>query len=234
MKQRNMFCKTLLRRSATALSRCGMVPRVTAFPSPLIRSPLSRPFSTAMPVFDAATAAGASETAMPVVDSVSEPKTTTMEEPNPQNLDPYRVYVSNIPFNVTEESLAKVFSDSCEITRVTMVMHPDGRPRGFAFVSLATSEDLKKALLKTGEAIGNRYLNVQEAHARLAREPRAVQEAPTAPRSDPTDTLYIANISFDCTRDELVYAYSVYGQVLSARMPTNQETGRHRGYVSSA
>ena len=110
---------------------------------------------------------------------------------------------------------------------MTMVMHPDGRPRGIAFVSLATPDDLKKALLKSGAAIGNRYLRVSEARARTV--PRAPTEG--GPRNDPTDTLYIAHIPFECTRDELVYAYSVYGQILSAKMPTDQETGRHRGCV---
>ena len=140
---------------------------------------------------------------MPLFDAVKAP----IMEDNRQNSDPYRVYVSNIPYDATEESLAKVFSDSCEVTR------------------------LEKAWLKSGEAIGDRYLGVQEAHARTVREPWAPQEARSDPGSDPTDTLFIANIPFECTRDELVYAYAVYGQVLSSRMPKDRETGRHRGCV---
>ncbi len=43
--------------------------------------------------------------------------------------------------------------------------------------------------------------------------------------------LYVGNISFDTTSDDLVQAFSQYGTVLSAQIVTDRETGRSRGFA---
>jgi RNA recognition motif-containing protein len=43
--------------------------------------------------------------------------------------------------------------------------------------------------------------------------------------------LYVGNISFQTTSDELVQAFSQYGTVTSAQVVTDRETGRSRGFA---
>ena len=43
--------------------------------------------------------------------------------------------------------------------------------------------------------------------------------------------LYVGNISFQTTSDELVEAFSPYGTVTSAQVVTDRETGRSRGFA---
>jgi RNA recognition motif-containing protein len=43
--------------------------------------------------------------------------------------------------------------------------------------------------------------------------------------------LYVGNISFDTTSDDLVQAFSQFGSVLSAQIVTDRETGRSRGFA---
>lgn len=43
--------------------------------------------------------------------------------------------------------------------------------------------------------------------------------------------LYVGNISFQTTSDELVSAFSPYGNVTSAQVVTDRETGRSRGFA---
>ena len=45
--------------------------------------------------------------------------------------------------------------------------------------------------------------------------------------------LYVGNISFQTTSDDLVSAFSQYGNVTSAQVVTDRETGRSRGSRSS-
>ena len=43
--------------------------------------------------------------------------------------------------------------------------------------------------------------------------------------------LYVGNISFQTTNEELVEAFSQYGTVTSAQVVTDRETGRSRGFA---
>lgn len=43
--------------------------------------------------------------------------------------------------------------------------------------------------------------------------------------------LYVGNISFQTTSDELVQAFGQYGTVTSAQIVTDRETGRSRGFA---
>ncbi|VTT99493.1 rna-binding protein : RNP-1 like RNA-binding protein OS=Planctomyces limnophilus (strain ATCC 43296 / DSM 3776 / IFAM 1008 / 290) GN=Plim_1587 PE=4 SV=1: RRM_1 [Gemmataceae bacterium] len=43
--------------------------------------------------------------------------------------------------------------------------------------------------------------------------------------------LYVGNISFQTTSDELVQAFSQYGTVLGAQIVSDRETGRSRGFA---
>jgi RNA recognition motif-containing protein len=43
--------------------------------------------------------------------------------------------------------------------------------------------------------------------------------------------LYVGNISFDTTSDDLVQAFSQYGTVLGAQIVSDRETGRSRGFA---
>jgi RNA recognition motif-containing protein len=43
--------------------------------------------------------------------------------------------------------------------------------------------------------------------------------------------VFVGNLSFDVTREELVEAFGAAGKVVDAKVPTDRETGRPRGFA---
>ena len=43
-------------------------------------------------------------------------------------------------------------------------------------------------------------------------------------------SIYVGNLSYDVTNDDLTSAFSEYGTVKSVHLPTDRETGRMRGF----
>lgn len=43
--------------------------------------------------------------------------------------------------------------------------------------------------------------------------------------------MFVGNLSFDVTREELIEAFNEAGKVLDAKVPTDRETGRPRGFA---
>ena len=77
-----------------------------------------------------------------------------------------KLYVGNLSFNTTEESLRTLFeADGRRVDEVAIVMDRDtNRPRGFAFVQMATPEDSQKAIAAlNGREVDGRTLSVSEA-----------------------------------------------------------------------
>ena len=82
-----------------------------------------------------------------------------------------RLYVGNLSFDSTSESVRASFSEFGEVTDVHVVMDREsGRSRGFAFVTMGTDAEAQKAIAETnGAMMDGRSLRVNEAEERQNR-----------------------------------------------------------------
>lgn len=82
-----------------------------------------------------------------------------------------KIYVGNMSYDTTEEGLEQLFSNYGQVDEVAVITDRDtGRPRGFAFVTMANDDEARQAI----EALNNtefegRTLNVNEARPREDR-----------------------------------------------------------------
>ncbi|MEX0778021.1 MAG: RNA-binding protein [Phycisphaeraceae bacterium] len=81
-----------------------------------------------------------------------------------------KIYVGNLSFNTTQDSLQALFSNYGQVSEVALVTDREtGRPRGFAFVTM-DDEGAQKAIAElNGKEFEGRSLNVNEAKPREAR-----------------------------------------------------------------
>ena len=82
-----------------------------------------------------------------------------------------RIYVGNLPFNATEETVRELFSHYGTVDSVNLITDREtGRPRGFGFVEMATPESAQEALgkLNSTEFEGRRLI-VNEAKPRAEK-----------------------------------------------------------------
>ena len=82
-----------------------------------------------------------------------------------------RIYCGNLSFQSSQDDVRALFAAHGEVTDVHMVMDREtGRPRGFAFVEMATEEQAKAAISALdGQNVAGRNLKVNEAQAREER-----------------------------------------------------------------
>ena len=79
-----------------------------------------------------------------------------------------RLYVGNLSFHTTEDSLQQAFAACGDVVEVKVVLDRDtGRSRGFAFVEMSTPEAARKAIeTMDGADLDGRTLRVNEAQER--------------------------------------------------------------------
>lgn len=78
------------------------------------------------------------------------------------------IYVGNMSYETTEDQLRQAFEAHGEVTKVSIINDRDsGRPKGFAFVEMATQESGTAAINALHEQeMNGRNLNVNEAKPR--------------------------------------------------------------------
>lgn len=83
-----------------------------------------------------------------------------------------KLYVGNLPFSISEPQLEDLFKTvPCGVNSVAIIRDMDtGRSRGFAFVEVASSDELQKAIeALNGKQLEGRTLVVNEARPKPER-----------------------------------------------------------------
>ena len=86
-----------------------------------------------------------------------------------------RIYVGNMSYNTTEGALRTLFAEYGEIESVSMITDRDtGRPKGFAFVEMATEQAANAAISAlNGKSVDDREIKVNEAKPQADRDRRS-------------------------------------------------------------
>jgi cold-inducible RNA-binding protein len=81
------------------------------------------------------------------------------------------IFVGNLDFGATEQSIRALFEPYGAIERVNVVTDRDtGQPRGFAFVEMTHANEADRAISAlNGTNLGGRALNVNEARPKPDR-----------------------------------------------------------------
>jgi RNA recognition motif-containing protein len=88
-----------------------------------------------------------------------------------------RIYVGNLPYSVTRDQLAQLFSPFGEVTDIHVVTdRQTGRPKGFAFVEMDDAGAQKAISQLNGSALGERALTVNEARPQPERREGSYQD----------------------------------------------------------
>jgi hypothetical protein len=78
-----------------------------------------------------------------------------------------KLYVGNLPFTATEDSVRAVFSKHGTVEKVSLITDREtGRPRGFGFVEMSNADASRAMQALNGADMDGRSLKVNEAQDR--------------------------------------------------------------------
>ncbi|MBI5301291.1 MAG: RNA-binding protein [Chloroflexi bacterium] len=82
-----------------------------------------------------------------------------------------KLYVGNLPYNVSEDDLRALFAQAGEVKEVSLILDRETRrPKGFGFVEMATDADAQKAIqMFNSHELDGRAITVNVARPREER-----------------------------------------------------------------
>jgi len=83
-----------------------------------------------------------------------------------------KLYVGNLPFSATDDSLRQLFSQSGTVDSATIITDRDtGRSKGFGFVEMSSDQEASDAITKfNGTDFEGRSITVNEARPKVPRD----------------------------------------------------------------
>ena len=167
--------------------------------------------------------------------------------------DEAKLFVAGLPDSISEDVLKQIFeATGGSVVNVSLPKdRATGRPRGFGFVTLSTSTEAQAARdALDGSMQAGKSISVRPFQAEPPRRdgiggppvpgPRAAgstftpgqrPSGPGAGASSPDKTLYVGNLPYDCTQQEVEALINgvADGQVVRVHLPTDPD-GRKRGF----
>ena len=168
-----------------------------------------------------------------VAHHVSKKERASKAEAMKQNFT--NVYVKNIDPEVTDEEFNALFEKFGKITSASLARDDDGKNRGFGFVNYEGHEAASKASEELNDTdFHGRTLYVgraQKKHER-AEELRKQYAQAKAEKLNKYQgvNLFIKNIADEVDDDMLRERFSDYGTITSAKIMTDPETGKSKGF----
>lgn len=148
--------------------------------------------------------------------------------------DERKLFIAGLPDSMTEDVLRQLFeATGGTVVNVTLPKHRDtGRPRGFGFVTLATSEQAAAARDQLdGSLQEGRSISVRPFQSEPPRRD-ATSVAPGPASGNTGDrTLYVGNLPYDAAQTDLETVFNEVGvtPVVRIHLPVGPD-GRMRGF----
>jgi len=140
------------------------------------------------------------------------------------------VYIEGLPFESNETQVRAFFASvkSGVILSVRLpTWHDSGKLRGYGHVEFSKAEAAKDALKLDGSHMGKRFIKVTTPMV-----PRLLQQ-----QQDPSTikgpagcrSIFVKNLPYDTTEEEISEAFKVFGKIRSVRIPMWAHTSQQKG-----
>ncbi len=139
-----------------------------------------------------------------------------------------KVYVGNLSYDETDDSLAKLFTEFGDVHTAEIVLYrKSGKSRGFGFVEM-DRQDAEIAIENlNGKEINGRVLKVNISDPSVNSDLDGIRSNGV---SDDFARLYVGNMHPDHDVAFLAKAFSDYGRIMSAMIINDGETGEPEGF----
>ncbi|XP_047417344.1 probable RNA-binding protein 19 isoform X2 [Sciurus carolinensis] len=157
------------------------------------------------------------------------------EEEEDESLPGCTLFIKNLNFSTTEETLREVFSKvgavkSCSVSKKKSKAGAL-LSMGFGFVEYRKPEGAQKALKQLqGHVVDGHKLEVRISE-RATRPALTTARKKQLPRKQTTSKILVRNIPFQADRREIRELFSTFGELKTVRLPKKMAgTGTHRGF----
>ncbi|XP_033112126.1 probable RNA-binding protein 19 [Anneissia japonica] len=156
------------------------------------------------------------------------------DEPEPEST----VFVKNLNFDTTDDTLLKVFSECGPVSVATVSKKKDMRnpgqflSMGYGFVQYKRRSDAMKALKELQHtSIDSHTVEIKISNRTVLQKQSTSTRKTVKNKKQKSTKILIRNIPFEASRNEVKELFRTFGEIKAIRIPKKMSgTGGHRGF----
>lgn len=156
------------------------------------------------------------------------------DKSDPHSKSPHTLKLYNLPFKCKKSQIREFFHP-LEVKRIKTLP-----VKGFAFVSFDTEDDCKKAAMKHKSFLGGKQVSITILNAGDSVDQSKSKDDSNHVVSkyheikesvEDTGRLYVRNLSYACTSEDLETLFSPFGQLTEVYLPLDPHLKKHKGFA---
>lgn len=164
-----------------------------------------------------------------------------IEEPQPEDIDAskqpklrsnYAVWIGNLSFTTSADTLRNFIvkrtadlESPITLDDITRIKLPSRK--GFAYVDVKTEEQMEELISLSELRLDNRSLLIKNASSFEGRP----EEHVNGQKNPPSRILFVGNLSFDTTDEQIEAQFQHCGEIIRIRTATFQDSGKCKGFT---
>lgn len=151
-------------------------------------------------------------------------------EPTTDEKDSRTVFVQQLAARLRTKDLKNFFMSAGEVVDAQIVKdRVSGRSKGVGYVEFKEEESVAKAIALTGQKLLGIPIIAQLSESEKNRQARSTEGAATHSNGVPFHRLYVGNIHFSITEEDLKNVFEPFGELELVQLQ-KEEQGRSKGY----
>jgi len=140
--------------------------------------------------------------------------------------EPMKIFIGGLPTSYDEDLIRGLFAPHGEVLQIFVPSDREtGLPRGFAFLEMSKESGVSAVEALDQITIEDRVIKCNE---QLSKEELAKKKES---RANEGVKIYVGNVSFETTKEQLVECFEEYGTVSDCYVPLDSNTGMMRGFA---
>jgi nucleolin len=149
---------------------------------------------------------------------------------NEQSNETFSLFVGNLSFSTTEEGLRQRLEECGPIAEVRIVTdRASGRSKGYGYVEFTNKDSLEKAaqlqIELDGRSLRLDYANSRPRNRGENNNRSRQNQQPSSPSRDPSNTLFVRNLSYSASEDSVKSVMSAAGPIKNVRIISHKGCG---------
>jgi len=142
-----------------------------------------------------------------------------------------KIFVGGLDYNTVEATIEQYFGQWGPVDECTVKRFPDGKSRGFGFVTFSSLAAMENCFENQPHTIDGKKVDLRKAGETGSNRGVNTGVKGYDPEARELKKLFVGSLEFSTTEDEINEYFSKYGDIVSVSISKFPDSGKSRGFA---